>query len=265
MFDKVSILEKGICGIYKIDSPNGKSYIGQSMCIKTRLFAHISGSDCGKQRDLYKDMRLLGIDNFTYSILQVCIIEDLQRLEHKYITTFDTIRTGYNHSLPNKYGVKHIPKEEVKNKMRQAALGKTHSEKTKIKIRLQTIGRLHKDTAKIKIGVSKKGGKNYNSKKVICLNTGKEFSSVTTAALFYGYPTSSVNKNLRGERSLEKYSHLQFLDYFKEVVLNLETGIFYDSMVEAADAHNIPKRRLTARLKGRNENDTPFILLQIKA
>lgn len=44
-----------------------------------------------------------------------------------------------------------------------------------------------------------------------------------------------------------------------KIVLNTETGIFYDSITHAASSRNIKMRTLAAKLSGQNKNNLPFI------
>jgi hypothetical protein len=44
-----------------------------------------------------------------------------------------------------------------------------------------------------------------------------------------------------------------------KLTLNIETGIFYDSMTQAAKTYNIERRKLYDKLYSENKNYTPFI------
>lgn len=265
MFSEVEKLKKGICGVYLIKGPTGKVYVGESLDVKRRLFMHISAADVGKMLPLYEDMRLYSKDLFTFEILVECDPKDLLYYESLFQTKYSAIGgSGYNTIVTKLTDKKREVTEEAKKNLSLSGLHKKHSQQTKDKVREQATGRLHREDVKKVIGDSKKGDKNYNAKKVKCLNTGLIFDNCSDAARHFGYPPSSVNKNLRGERNLDKYKHLRFLDYTKDLVLNLVTGLVYDTMLEAAETYNIPKRRLTDRLKGRVENNTDFVLVKCK-
>lgn len=80
-------------GIYKITNLiNGKSYIGQSKNIEHRFKEHMYHS----QTDLDKDIHIYGLNNFSFDILEICEIDQLDEKEAYYINLYDTRNTGYN-------------------------------------------------------------------------------------------------------------------------------------------------------------------------
>ena len=72
-------------GIYKITNKiNGKVYIGQSNDIERRWAEHRNRYKTNNTF-LYQNMRLYGIENFDFSIEELCNIEDLNGREQYYI------------------------------------------------------------------------------------------------------------------------------------------------------------------------------------
>ncbi len=99
------------CGIYIIkNNINKKVYIGQSVNIEARWFAH-KYSAAGKHKQdchtqIHRAMHDLGIENFYYEILELCPINELNDKEVFYIKKFDSYHNGYNMTLGgegNKY------------------------------------------------------------------------------------------------------------------------------------------------------------------
>lgn len=90
-------------GIYKITNLlTGKSYIGQSINIATRWSAHKSTSRSKETldgNDLHKDMLELGVENFSFEVLEETTIEELDEREIYWIAYYDTFYNGYNHTL----------------------------------------------------------------------------------------------------------------------------------------------------------------------
>ena len=88
--------KKGFGYIYKYTSPNGKSYIGQTT---TSLIKR-----SGKRGKLYLGCRVFynaikkyGFDNFEVSILEECLIKELNEKEKHYIEELKTlVPYGYN-------------------------------------------------------------------------------------------------------------------------------------------------------------------------
>ena len=90
-------------GIYKLTSPSGKVYIGQSTNIKGRI-SFYKGEHCILQRHLYNAIKKHGWDNFTIEILWSTntpekardIHKVLDALEIAYIKFYNSIENGYN-------------------------------------------------------------------------------------------------------------------------------------------------------------------------
>lgn len=89
--------------IYKATNKvNGKSYIGQTVDYRRRLWQHrrcYEKEDC-KFHDAIKEF---GFDNFECEIIETCTSKnEADKLERKYIELYDSYRSGYN---DNKGGV----------------------------------------------------------------------------------------------------------------------------------------------------------------
>ena len=66
-----------ICGIYKITSPTGKVYIGQSTNIEAR-WERYKKARCEQQRKLFHSLVKYGWINHIFEIIEECPIEDLK-------------------------------------------------------------------------------------------------------------------------------------------------------------------------------------------
>lgn len=81
-------------GIYKITNKiNNKSYIGQSVNIETRWLKHKNDSH---NIELKNDIQKLGLQNFTFEVLEECNTNDLDSREKYWISYYDTHQNGYN-------------------------------------------------------------------------------------------------------------------------------------------------------------------------
>lgn len=89
------------CGIYKITNLiNGHSYIGQSINITRRWRAHRNyDKDREGNRPLYRAFEKYGLKNFSFSILEECDVNDLDKKEQYWIAYYDTYNNGYNLTL----------------------------------------------------------------------------------------------------------------------------------------------------------------------
>lgn len=93
---------KYVIGIYKITNlVNGKSYIGQSIHIKTRIKEHFWKATCKNDISynsaLHSAIRKYGEKNFDVEIVKECNVDDLDSLEVYYIKYYNTLApSGYN-------------------------------------------------------------------------------------------------------------------------------------------------------------------------
>lgn len=81
-------------GIYKITNLiNNKSYIGQSINIKRRWREHkrMTGKNL-----MYEDMKKFKIENFSFEVIEECLIDKLDEREIYWIKYYDTYNNGYN-------------------------------------------------------------------------------------------------------------------------------------------------------------------------
>lgn len=160
-------------GIYKIENKiNGKIYIGQAVNLNQRKSTHFWELKINNHHNikLQKSFNKYGIDNFTFEIIELCEKELLNERELFWINELNpqyNIRGGGN-----------------------SIYGFTHSEETKKKM----------SEVQSKIDRSKNHF-SLKSKKVICLNDGKEFESASKAAKYYNIKTiQHVHRVCRGER-----------------------------------------------------------------
>lgn len=87
-------------GIYKITNlVNGHAYIGQSVNIERRWKTHRQKpfeSSKDANAPLYQAMRKYSLDNFSFEVLEECLVEELNEKEVYWISYFNTFFKGYN-------------------------------------------------------------------------------------------------------------------------------------------------------------------------
>ena len=88
-------IEDSICGIYKITSPSGRVYIGQSINIKNRYRVHISSID-GVDTKLTRSFKKYGYESHLFEILSICNKSELSELETHYIHKYNSLEEGLN-------------------------------------------------------------------------------------------------------------------------------------------------------------------------
>ena len=166
-------------GIYKITSPSGRIYIGQSRNIENRFKQYESSSGRG-QIKLNRSFLKYGIINHVFEVIEECKICELNKKEHYWGHFYDSIKSGLNLELPNP--------------------DKIQNEKS----------RLFTDEHKKNLSLSETGTKNHRFGKtgkesirsisVICTETGIIYDSITACAKITGRDRCHLSEMLRGKR-----------------------------------------------------------------
>lgn len=89
---------KPTSGIYRIESPSGKIYIGQSVDLDARKRFY-SFEVCKQQVKLYNSIKKYGWATHKFDIIIECPPGDLNELEAYYIKHFDTMDTPHGLNL----------------------------------------------------------------------------------------------------------------------------------------------------------------------
>lgn len=240
-------------GIYKITSPSGKIYIGQSINIEKR-FTYYYRLACKSQPKLYNSFQKHGVENHVFEIIENCEIKDLNERERYYQDLFDVVKKGLNSTLTTSEGRSGEFSDEHKKKLRLAKLGRKtgktrpHSEETKLKIGLANKGKIKSLEAIEKHRIAVKGKKRTYEQK-------KKFSQSKIGSLnpMYG------RKIKESSRDLQRKKISGELNYLSKIILNTQTGIFYFGLNEASKSFNISKSKLHINITKNKINKTPFI------
>ncbi len=187
--------------IYKITSPSGKSYIGQTIHFEKRMRAHSSSKGGTK---LSNSIKSYGWDNHSVEILCQGLFteEGLNQLEIHYIRVYNSFQGGLNLTQGGGGARGRIPSEETKGKISVARKGRPKSEETKAKISTAKRGRKLSEEAIAKRSATRKGrpvaqetrarisaakkGKPKSEEtrsRISAANRGKTFSEETRAKL----------------------------------------------------------------------------------
>lgn len=80
-----------ICGIYKITSPSGRAYVGQSIDIISRFksYFNVSNKTLVLQRRLYRSLKKYKPENHIFEVIKECKREYLDKWEIFYIKKLD--------------------------------------------------------------------------------------------------------------------------------------------------------------------------------
>lgn len=143
-------------GIYKITSPTGKVYIGQSTNIQQR-FQYYNNLRCIQQVKLFRSLQKYGPENHNFEIIEECEESRLNLRERYWQEQYDVLNKekGLNLRYTKVNDRSGIMSKEAKERMsisktgeKNNMHGKTHSEKTKKKISEKRKGYKHSEETK---------------------------------------------------------------------------------------------------------------------
>lgn len=178
-------------GIYKITSPSGRIYIGQSNNIEKR-FKEYKKLYNKQQPRLYSSLYKYGYDNHIFEIIEKCEESELNIKERFWQDYYDVIsKQGLNCRLTTTDDKSGIISDDTKLKMSLKKINRVLSKETKLKMseshkeRYKTIphhakGKKHSDELKLKMS---KASPKASSIKVINIETSEIFNSIKEAAL----------------------------------------------------------------------------------
>jgi len=193
-------------GIYKITSPSGRVYIGQSKNLERRkrdYEKYIKNSN--RQVKLLASLNKYGWENHTFEIIEECNFDDLNKCERYWQEFYDSIENGLNCIYTKTENKPAQFSETSKLKMKQSRIGKKASEETKKKMSESRKGYKFSEDIKKKmseIKISKRpphfkikthNKKNYKS--ISCISNDNilyEFESIKDAAKKIGVTSSAI-------------------------------------------------------------------------
>ena len=218
-------------GIYKITSPSGRIYIGQSINIDKRWRDYLQMNTKTKsQIKLWRSFTKYGVNNHTFEILEKCTIKDnLNKKERFWQDYFRVIENGLNCILQDSQDKKRVFSKETIEKIRKSSTGR--------------------EVSKIQIDATRKRmlGNKYN--------TGRKRKS---------WEKDKISKSMKlisqGKYN-NMYGKLGENNPNSKIILNTELGIFYFGIKEAALSLNIPYYSMRKYMCGERINKTPFIYI----
>ena len=147
-------------GIYKIISPSGKIYIGQSVNIRSRKYNHKYKSNKQKGPKLHNSFMKYGFENHIFEVIEECSIELLNERETYWKQYYlDQVNGDWNKVLfCELYDRGGGPRsEETKKKISESNKGKIVSEYTREKKRISMLGKKVSLDTKVKMSKAAMG------------------------------------------------------------------------------------------------------------
>ena len=214
------------CGIYKITSPTGKIYIGESTNIYDRYLKYRRGA-CKDQPKIYNSLSKYGFVQHIFEIIEECNKEDLNTRERYWQEFYNvTGKNGLNCSLTKTYDLKMTHSDETRLKMSENNKGENNP----------FYGKTHSEEAKKRIGESGKG---------------RRFKRIKGSFKGKTHTEEAKNKISEARKKHDKNK----VSPRSKLVICLETGIFYTSLKEAANAHGIKYKLLSSYLGNNKRNN----------
>lgn len=212
-------------GIYKITSPTGKVYIGQSINIERRFMTY-NRSKFIEQPRLYNSFFKHGVINHKFEIICECSIYELNEKERYYQDLYYVLgNKGLNCVLTKSFGRHVVVSQETRLKISIASKGRKHSEETKLKMSKIKTGKGHSKETKLKLSLINIGNSNSKETKIKMSNSKKNITPY----------------------------------WCQKIILDTSIGIFYIGILEASIAYDIKRGTLKAMLCGQNKNKTNLI------
>lgn len=220
-------------GIYKITSPSGKVYIGQSWTIEERWYKY-SGELIKKQTKIYNSIKKYGLDTHTFKIIhelpQDCTQEIMDNYEILYWQLYKDCgiemlnirepgRGGRNSAetrrkmSENNWHKKHKGKDSpyYGKKQTPEQIEKTHSKnRGKNHPMFGKFGENHQRWGK----KQSEEWKELKRRKVINTETGEIYESVSKAEEVFGLKPATLRYHLSGKAAEKKFP----LEYIQNII-----------------------------------------------
>jgi group I intron endonuclease len=202
-------------GIYKITSPSGKTYIGQSINIEKR-FKQYKRLDCKKQPKLYNSLKKYNPKNHIFEVIEECSITQLNDKEVYWKLHYNSLKEGLNCEL---FDIGQGPRSsQVKDKISKSMTGKKKTEEHKKNLSISKTGIPSKRKGKPDLKQKGKpkpgvGGKNKpkpgagpkEGKHIINIETNEIFNSIKECMEKLGIHKKKMYLILKDPNSNLKY------------------------------------------------------------
>lgn len=202
--------------VYRHTGPDGKVYVGVT-CQRPEHRWGRNGCGYKSSPHFYSAIRKYGWDAIDHEILIAGLTKDeASELEVLLIGSHDSTNpeNGYNHAIGGSvncgFHLSEQRKSEIRafmtarfvsaatrEKLRQANMGRKHSEESKQKMRARKLGKKLSAETRKKMKISNRGKR---AKAVVCVDTGVVYRSLRDAEQATGAKHENIAKVCRGKR-----------------------------------------------------------------
>jgi len=207
-------------GIYKITSPLGRVYIGQSIRIEIR-FNYYKRLDCKSQPRLYNSLLKYGYDKHTFEVIEECSTEMLNIRERYWQEFYNVLscKKGLNCNFVKTNDLSGKQSKYTVEKRINSCTGKKRTKEVCERIReLNNLG--------------------------IIGMLGKKHSQKTKDKI-----KSSHKRPMSGKTHSDEYKKW-ITDNMSKTILDKETGVFYNGCKEICEIYGFNIQTLRGRLNG---------------
>lgn len=263
-------------GIYKITSPTGKVYVGQSINIKQRFNSYLKYNAPG-QPMLNNSFKKHGVKNHIFEVIEECSVDQLNSRERFFQEKYNAInpKKGMNCKYTQADDKKQITSKLTLSKMSKShsgknnqMYGKTHSEEAREKISKTHKGRkltqehidkLKKNCARPWFGKKrseemKKKISEYRTGRPMPEDVKERIKKTMTGKVF-----TDLHKKRIGAAHVGKKRPMKTRKKLMKPVIDLCTGIVFDSAHEAAKCFNIRYKNLIYHLQRDNHYSLRYL------
>jgi group I intron endonuclease len=255
--------------IYKITSPIGKIYIGSTMNVYKRIYQYRFGSQ-KRQVKIFNSIKKYGWDQHKFELILVTTEDSMCHAESILGNFFNCLdkQWGLNLRLPKsgdlvsisdetriKIGLANkgkVPHFTTIENSRKARIGKTIPQNVRDKISIGNMGKIMSDVVRQKIREKHIGKK-------ATLEARQKMSAAKKGKPPHPNSLSQLKILKKGDkRPPEHFAAMH--QARKKLVINMDTGIFYDSAAEALlSITHIKDSCFREMMRGVNPNRTSFI------
>lgn len=268
-------------GIYKITSPTGKIYIGQSKHIEIRFRQYKNINQSKNQHRLHRSFVKYGVENHLFEIIYECDFSELNKMERYFQDVYFKLsnKKSLNCVLTDSGIQKKEVSKETREKMSKANKGKKlsqeqrdflvrintgvkWSEERKIQYRLKKPPTSNETKLKQSISAKKRAEKGVSEetrRKISEKGKNRIVSEATRKKISIG---NKGNEPVYKGKNMPLDIKLRMLERrgLKKVI-NTETNEVFPSIKAAAESMRMPHTTLISMLNGKNENKTTMIYL----
>lgn len=181
-------------GIYKITSPSGRIYIGQSSNLNQRIKDYEKTIHCKGQVRLYNSLVKYGFDKHSFEILEYCEFDKLNTRERHWQDFYEVIGSkGLNCMLTKCEGKKFVFSEETRKKISDKAKLNPVMQRQEMRELFSEKFRGEKNPM-----YNKKGFLNFASKIVLDMSNGIFYECIREAAECMNIKYSTLKSMLNG-------------------------------------------------------------------